>query len=135
MLLLLAGLCGGAIVAAAPDIAGAALLLLLPGLLVLWLDPTPGRAIGRTVLLFEAAGSVRPVTAAWLDCDGLRQCMAMATGIRTILAVLLFAGGGVLLTVALPMVLSALDGRRTRARLERLARQRQALQEEWEFFT
>ncbi len=133
LLVVIAGLCGGAIVVLSPDVAGAALVLLLPGLLVLLFDPTPGRPIGRTILLFEAAGCVRPLASTWLECDGLRHCVGMVTGTRTLLTILLFVGIGVLLTAALPMVLQVVDTARTRVRLTRLAEERQRVVEEWEF--
>ena len=134
LLLLTGGLCAGAVVAVAPDLAGATLLLLLPGLLLVLFDPTPGRAVGRAILLFEAAGCVQPVTVAWMDCEGLRQCAAMVTNARTLLSILLFAGAGLLLTLALPMAVTLIDTSRTERRLAELAAERRKLSDDWDLF-
>jgi hypothetical protein len=132
VMLLVVGLaCGGAI-AVAPDIAAAVLVLQVPGVVALMLDPSPGRAIGKTMLLCQAAASVRPIAALWFQCDGLRACVAMATDRRTLLTVLLAAAGGFFLALALPLGLKVLDDARMKIRRQYLATERQKLVAEWE---
>jgi len=134
MLLLVAGLGGGALTATAPDIVAAILVLQLPGMLALLFDPTRGRAVGRTVLLFQAAASVRPIAAIWFKCDGIRQCFAMATGTRTILSVLCCGALGFLLTQTLPALFKLFDDAQNQARLRHLSAQREKLVAEWELY-
>src|SRR5258708_6009889 len=130
--LLIVGLaCGGAI-AIAPDIAAAGMVLQIPGTLALLLDPSPGRAIGKTMLLCQAAASIRPIVLIWFQCDGLRACVAMATERRTVLTVLLAAAGGFVLAQALPLALKVLDDARIKLRCEYLTVERQKLVAEWE---
>lgn len=132
MLLLIVGLGFGVVVAAAPDIVAAGLVLQAPGLVSWLLDPTPGRAIGKTVLLFQGAASVRPLAAIWFQCDGLNACVAMATDRRTVLFILLAAVCGFGLTQILPLVLKALDDSRIAIKRARLQAERQKIVEEWE---
>ncbi len=132
LVLLAVGLaCGGAI-AVAPDIAAAALVLQIPGAVALLLDPSPGRAIGKTMLLCQGAASVRPVVSIWFQCDQIRSCVAMATQRNTILTVLLAAAGGFVLAQALPLILKVLDDARIKIRAEHLAADRKRLVAEWE---
>jgi hypothetical protein len=132
LLLLAIGLaCGGAI-AVAPDIAAAALVLQIPGAVALLLDPSPGRAIGKTMLLCQGAASVRPVVSIWFQCDQIRACVAMAIQRTTVLTVLLAAAGGFVLAQALPLVLKVLDDARIKIRAEHLVAERKRLVAEWE---
>jgi hypothetical protein len=132
MALLIVGLaCGGAI-AIAPDIAAAVMVLLIPGALALILDPSPGRAIGKTMLLCQSAASVHPIVSIWSQCDGLRECVALVTDRRTVLIIVLAAAGGFVLAQALPMVLKVLDDARIKVRCEHLTMERQKLLAEWE---
>ena len=135
LLLLIAGLCCGMLVAVAPDIAGAVLILQLPGGLILLFDPTPGRAIGRTVLLFAAAATVGPIADIWFQCDGLRQCVAMAATTHTILVMLLYAASGFMLTQLLPLLFRLLDERRQKVRLAELVAARAKIAEEWQLYS
>jgi len=98
LMLLLIGLACGGVIAIAPDIAAAALVLQIPGVVALLLDQSPGRAIGKTMLLFQAAASIHPIASIWFQCDGLHACVALATERRTVLIVLLAAAGGFVLT-------------------------------------
>ena len=132
LLLLIAGLGCGLIIATSPDVAAAAIVLELPGALVWLFDPTPRRAVGRTVVLFQAAASVRPIAALWYRCDGLRQCVAMATETRTLLIVLLASATGLLLTLALPMLVKVIEDAHASVRLTHLREARQRLTDEWE---
>jgi hypothetical protein len=132
MLLLIVGLaCGGAI-AVAPDIAAAVMVLQIPGAAALLLDPSPGRAIGKTMLLCQGAATVHPIVTIWYQCDQIRACVALATQRTTVLTILLAAAAGFVLAQALPLVLKLLDDARLKIRCEHLAVERQQLVGEWE---
>jgi hypothetical protein len=132
LILLAVGLACGSAMAVAPDIAAAALVLQIPGAVALLLDPSPGRAIGKTMLLCQGAASVRPIESIWFQCDHIRVCVAMATQQSNVLTVLLAAAGGFVLAQALPLMLKVLDDARIKIRAEHLAAQRQKLVAEWE---
>ena len=132
LMLLIVGLGCGAIMAATPDIAASVLVLLLPGIISFLIDPTPGRGVGRTILLFQAAASVRPISQIWYQCDGLDACVAMATDRRTVLVVMLAGAFGFVLTLLLPMILKLVDDGRMQVRRARLVAERQKLIDEWE---
>jgi hypothetical protein len=134
VMVLLGGLACGGIVALSPDLAAAILVLQLPGILIWLFDQTPGRAIGRTIVLFQLAGSVQPIVSIWYQCEGLRQCVAMATRTRSVLVVLLFSGFGLMLTQALPMLIKLIDDRRTETRRQHLTSERARLAAEWELY-
>jgi len=132
MLLLIIGLaCGGAI-AVAPDIATAIMVLQIPGAAALLLDPSPGRGIGKTMLLCQGAATVHPIVTIWYQCDQIRACVALAPQRTTMLTIILAAAGGFVLAQALPLVLKLLDDARLRIRCERLVMERQQLVGEWE---
>jgi hypothetical protein len=131
-LLLTAGLGCGGVCAFAPDISAAVLVLQLPGVIAWLLDSTPGKAIGRTVLLFQGAASIEPIASMWFQCEGMRTCVAMATDRRTYLSVLLASLGGFVLTQGMPLILKVADDARMMIRRGRLVSQRQAIVEEWE---
>jgi hypothetical protein len=128
---LVLALCAGGLIAVAPDVAVPTAVLLAPGLAALAFDPTPGRAIARAMLLFEAAACVQPVSAAWYRCDGLQSCMAMLTSGRDVTAVWTMAAAAWLLTQALPIGLKYLSDVRLRGRRGDLEARRQALIDEW----
>ena len=132
LMLLIVGIGCGAVIAITPDIAAAIMVLQLPGFIVFVVDPTPGRGIGRTMLLFQAAASIGPITRIWYQCDGLNACVAMATDRRTVLTVLLAAAFGFVLTIILPMVLKIIDDGRIALRRAKLVAERQKLLEEWD---
>ncbi|MFO1028253.1 MAG: hypothetical protein U1E70_24015 [Acetobacteraceae bacterium] len=132
LLLVTAGIGGGVLIATVPDIAAAVIVLQLPGVLLWLFDPTPRKAVGRTVLLFQAAASMRPLVSIWYECDGLRQCVGMVTDVRTILIVVLFCGVGFVLTLGLPILVKLIDDRRTKLRHDRLTAERKRLTDEWE---
>jgi hypothetical protein len=64
LIVLLLALAGGALVALSPDIALPLVILLLPGLLALVLDRSPGCGVARAILLFQLASCVHPVMSA-----------------------------------------------------------------------
>jgi hypothetical protein len=131
LIVLLLALAGGALIALSPDIALPLLILLLPGLLALVLDRSPGCGVARAILLFQGAACVQPVLSAWYRCAGIDGCMSYLAEWQSILPVWLAAAGAWLLTQILPMGLKLLDDYRMRHRSAALVERRKALVEEW----
>ncbi|HEX3573768.1 MAG TPA: hypothetical protein VHU42_04130 [Rhodopila sp.] len=131
LMVLLLALASGGLIAFSPDIALPLLLLLLPGLIALVLDRSPGCGVARAMLLFQGAACIRPVINAWYRCDGIDGCMSFLAEWTAILPVWLAGGTAWLLTQILPLGLKLLDDYRLRHRSTALLAQRQALVEEW----
>jgi hypothetical protein len=131
MMVLLVGLCGGGLIALAPDIALPAGVLLAPGLVAFVFDPTPGRAVARAMLLFQAASSFRPLADAWDRCDGIGPCMDMLAGPRAVLVAWMMAALAWVLTQSLPIGLKLLSDYRVRARRAALEARRDKLVADW----
>jgi hypothetical protein len=131
LIVLLLGLAGGGLIALSPDIALPLAVLLLPGLLALIVDRTPGCAVARAILLFQAASSVHPVMDAWYRCAGIDGCMNYLAEWPTVLRVWLAAAAAWVLIQTLPLGLKVLDDRRLRTRRSVLAARRDALTAEW----
>jgi hypothetical protein len=131
LMVLLLALASGGLIAFSPDIALPLLLLLLPGLIALVLDRSPGCGVARAMLLFQGAACVRPVMYAWYRCDGIDGCMSFLAEWTAILPVWLAGATSWLLTQILPLGLKLLDDYRLRHRSAALLAQRQALVEEW----
>jgi hypothetical protein len=131
LMVLLLGLSGGALIALSPDIALPLAVLLLPGLLALIVDRTPGCAVARAILLFQAAASVHPVMDAWYRCAGIDGCMSYLAEWPTVLRVWLAAAAAWVAVQTLPIALKVLDDRQLRDRRSVLADRRGALAAEW----
>jgi hypothetical protein len=131
LIVLLLGLAGGGLIALSPDIALPIAVLLLPGLLALMLDRTPGCAVARAILLFQAAACVHPVVDAWYQCAGIDGCMSYLAEWPTVLRAWLAAGGAWVVAQVLPLGLKMLDDYRLRHRRAVLAVRREALAAEW----
>jgi hypothetical protein len=131
LLVLMLALAGGGLIALSPDIALPMAVLLLPGLLALLLDRTPGCSVARAILLFQAAASVHPVMDAWYRCTGIDGCMSYLAEWPTVLRVWLAAAAAWVITQLLPLGLKVLDDYRLRYRRAVLAARRDALAEEW----
>jgi hypothetical protein len=131
LVILLLALAGGALVALSPDIALPVAILLLPGLLALVLDRSPGCGVARAILLFQLAASVHPVMDAWYSCSGIDGCMSYLGDWQSILPVWLAAAGAWVLTQVLPMGLKLLNDYRLRHRSAALVERRKTLVEEW----
>ena len=130
-LILLLGLATGGLRALSPDIALPLGILMLPGLVALILDRSPGCGVARAILLFPAAACLQPVLEAWYRCTGIDGCMAFLTGRPTLVRVWIAALGAWVLSQALPLGLKLHNDRRARLRRESLEAKRQALVEEW----
>lgn len=131
MLVLMLALASGGLLALSPDIALPLAILLLPGLIALTLDRSPGCGMARAILLFQAAACVHPVMDAWYRCAGIDGCMSYLAEWPAILPVWLAAAVGWLMTQALPLGLKALEDYRLRYRRSVLAGRRAVIIEEW----
>ena len=128
---LLLALASGGLLALSPDIALPLMVLLLPGLIALLLDRSPGCGIARAVLLFQAAACVHPVSYAWYRCEGIDSCMSYLAEWPAITPVWLAAAFGWLMTQVLPLGLKLLDDYRLRYRRAVLAARREVIAKEW----
>lgn len=130
-LILMLALAGGALIALSPDIALPLIILMLPGLLALVLDRSPGCGVARAILLFQGAACVHPVLKAWYSCSGIDGCMNYLADWHSIVPAWLAAAAAWVLTQLLPMGLKLLDDYRIRNRSTALVERRKALVEEW----
>jgi hypothetical protein len=131
LIVLLLALAGGGLIALSPDIALPLVVLLLPGLLALVIDRTPGCGVARAVLLFQAAACVRPVIGAWYRCAGIDGCMSYLAEWPTVMLVWLSAAAAWAVVQLLPVGLKVLDDQRLRHRRSVLTARRQAIVAEW----
>jgi hypothetical protein len=106
-------------------------VLLLPGLIALVLDGSPGCGVARAMLLFQGAASVQPVMNAWYRCAGIDGCMGYLGEWQSVLPVWLAAAVAWVLTQVLPLGLKMLGDHRLRLRSASLIARRQSLVEEW----
>ncbi len=106
-------------------------VLLLPGLLALILDRSPGCGVAQAILLFQAAACVRPVADAWYRCAGVDSCMGFLTGTPMVMRVWLAGAAAWVIAQILPLVLKVLDDRRLAQRRAALAARREELVAEW----
>jgi hypothetical protein len=131
LIVLLLGLAAGGLIALSPDIALPMAVLMLPGLLALIVDRSPGWGLARAILLFQGAASVHPVMGAWYRCAGIDGCMNYLTEWPTVFRVWLAAAAAWVLAELLPLGLKVLDDYRMRHRRRVLAARREALVAEW----
>ena len=130
VVLILALACGG-LIALSPDIALPLALLLLPGLLALILDRTPGCGLARAILLFQGAACVHPVVGAWYQCSGIDGCMGYLAEWPTVLRVWLAAAAALAVAQVLPLGLKVFDDHRLHHRRSVLVSRRETLAAEW----
>lgn len=131
VIILLLALAGGGLIALSPDIALPLTVLLLPGLLALVVDRTPGCAVARAIVLFQGAACIHPVIDAWYRCKGIDGCMGYLAGWPVVLQVWLAAAAAWIMVQALPLGLKVLDDYRLRHRRSVLMARREALASEW----
>jgi len=131
IVVLLLGLAGGGLIALSPDIALPLVVLMLPGLLALVLDRSPGCGVARVIMLFQAAACVHPVMDAWYRCTGVDGCMILLAAWPTVFRVWLAGAASWLVVQILPLVLKVLDDYRLRYRRSALATRRENLVAEW----
>lgn len=131
LIVLLLGLAGGGLMALSPDIAMPLAVLLLPGLLALILDRSPGCGLAQAILLFQATACVHPVVDAWYRCAGVDSCMGFLASTPLVMRVWLAGALAFVIAQILPLVLKALDDRRMQQRRLILTARREALVAEW----
>lgn len=131
VLVLLLGLSGGSLIALSPDIALPLVVLLLPGLVTLLIDPSPGAALARAMLLFQAAACVQPVSQAWYQCSGIHGCLNYLCEPLTVVRAWLAALAAWLVAQVLPITLKLLDDHRLKEQRAILVARRTALATEW----
>jgi hypothetical protein len=131
VIVLLLALAGGGLIAMSPDIALPLTVLLLPGLLALIMDRTPGCGVARAIVLFQGAACVHPVMDAWYRCAGIDGCMSYLAEWPTVVRVWLAAAAGWIVVQTLPLGLKILDDYRLRYRRSLLTARREALTAEW----
>jgi hypothetical protein len=131
VIVLLLALAGGGLIAMSPDIALPLTVLLLPGLLALIMDRTPGCGVARAIVLFQGAACVHPVMDAWYRCAGIDGCMSYLAEWPTVVRVWLAAAAGWIVVQTLPLGLKILDDYRLRYRRSLLTARRDALTTEW----
>jgi hypothetical protein len=131
LIVLLLGIGGGGLIVLAPDIAVPGAILLAPGLVAFLFDPTPGHAVARAMLLFQAAAALRLLRDAWFGCEGLQACMDTLAQPRQILTIWTMAALAWLLIQILPIGLKLLSDYRIRMRRIALEARRETLTTEW----
>ncbi|HVY15222.1 MAG TPA: hypothetical protein VHB27_08345 [Rhodopila sp.] len=131
LLLLILVLGVGALIALSPDLAIPVALLLLPGLVTLLLDRSPGLTLARAMLVFQAVASIGPVHRAFYACTGLHECLARIDRPRSVLIAWLAAAVAWALCELAPIGLRLLDDARLRIRRAELQKQRAELMAEW----
>jgi hypothetical protein len=119
------------LLAMSPDLAIPVVFLLLPSLVTLLIDTTPGLGLARAMLLFQSTVGIGAVQHAYYDCAGLSACMTRICTPATVIATWLAAGCAWALTEVAPIVLRLLEDVRLRARRVDLQKQRADLVEEW----
>jgi len=130
-LLLVIGLGGGGLIALSPDIAIPLIVLLLPGLITLLIDPTPGAALARAMLLFQGATCVDPVASGWYRCAGIHGCLHYLCDPPTVARSWLAALTAWLVAQVLPIGLKMLDDHRLKKARATLVKRRADLIDEW----
>jgi hypothetical protein len=131
LFVLLLGLTGGGLIAMAPDIALPGAVLLAPGLAAMLFDPTPGYAVARAMVLFQATVAVRPLTDAWSRCEGIESCMDTLVRPRLVLIVWTMAALAWVLTQVVPLGLKLLSDYRVGVRRTALQQRRETLVADW----
>jgi hypothetical protein len=131
LIVLLLALGSGGLIALSPDIALPLVVLLLPALLALMLDRTPGCSVARAIVLFQGAACVHPVVDAWYRCAGIDGGMSYLAEWPTVLQVWLAAAGAWVMAQTLPLGLKVMGDYRLRYRRSVLAARRAALAAEW----
>ena len=123
-------LCGG-LVAWMPAIATLTAILLAPGLIAYFVDRSPTRAVGRSVLLFGAVLAPQSLLTLWHAGNSMAASLGMAADMRRVSAIWSLQAGGWLLAELTPVLVRlVLDGKAF-ARRTQLQRRRAQLEEEW----
>jgi hypothetical protein len=131
LVVMMLGLGVGALIALSPDIAIPLIVLMLPGIVALLIDPAPGAARARALLLFQGAACINPVSNAWYRCSGIDSCIKYLCGPTTVMTVWLAAAAAWMIAQTLPIALKLLDDHRLKKHRADLLERRKALVTEW----
>lgn len=122
---------GGGLIALSPDIATASIVLMLPGLITLLIDSSPGLGLARAMLLFQAAACSHPVADAWFRCSGVHACLGYLSTPLTVAKTWTAAALAWVLSQAFPVLLKLLIDHKLRERQARLEERQKILLSEW----
>jgi hypothetical protein len=127
----LQGMACGALVTLATPTALVGGVLLLPTIIVYFVDRTEGRPTLRAVLLFGLAASVRPLLALWSGGHSMELGLSLLSDPATTVLAWSAQGGGWLLAQFVPLLMRLILEAQARIEIARLRGERQRLAEEW----
>lgn len=116
-----------------PGMAVLLAMLFLPAGLAMLYDRQGGRAVARTVVLFSAATSIKPVVALWQAGNSLQACATLLGDVRMVGTAWSAAAAGWIFAELVPVVALTVLETTTRARTLRLRSERSRLAQEWGF--
>ncbi len=125
------GLVCGALVTLATPTALLGGVLLLPTIVVYFLDRTEGRPTLRAVLLFGLATAVRPLLTLWTGGHSMELSVTLLSDLATPVLAWSAQGGGWLLAQVVPLLLRVTLDAQARLEITRLRAERARLAEEW----
>ena len=131
-LLWLQGLVCGAVVAVAPAVAALSVVLLLPGIIVLVVDATPGKSAARPVLLLGLAMALRPLAEMWRDGQGIERVAGLANEPKTLVVAWAVQGLAWLFVELAPLFIILTLEAAAKARALRLRASRAGYERDWE---
>jgi|GEM_PF-689351 len=127
----LVGLACGALIGLATPYALVAGAFLAPGLILLALDGSGGRAAGWAILMIGAAAAVHPLMALWLAGHHMGAAIDLVSDVRALAASWAFQGAGWLAIEAGPWIIGVVLDGTAQARALRLRQARARIEEEW----
>ena len=127
----LQGLACGALITLATPTALLGGVLLLPTIVVYFIDRSDGRPTLRAVLLFGLAASVRPLLALWTGGHSMDLSFALLADVATPVMAWSAQGGGWLLAQLVPLLMRLTLEAQARLEISRLRAERAKLAEEW----
>jgi hypothetical protein len=127
----LQGLVCGALVTLATPTALMAGVLLLPAIIVYLTDDGEGRATLRAVLLFGAAGSLRPLLALWTGGHSMGACMSLLSDMAVPALAWSAQGAGWLLAQMIPLLVRVTLEAQANVEIARIRAERTKLAQAW----
>lgn len=115
----------------APANAALGIMLLLPTAMAWIADREPGRPTARVVLLFGLAAACVPFDTLWHTGGRLPTAVALATDVRILAIAWVAQAGGWLLTQLLPLLIGTWVEAQTQAQINRRAKRKAELLQEW----
>ena len=125
------GLVCGAVVTLATPTALLAGVLLLPSIIVYFVDSTDGRPALRAVLLFGLAASLRPLLALWTGGHTLEISMSLLSDLAAPALAWSAQGAGWLLSQVIPLLVRVTLEAQSRVEVSRMRAERAKLAEAW----